>query len=875
MPPHRRDLSRWLLPLFGFAVLLWLLLPASSVAAPHQGIQAYAPFEIVATHLHEPTGLALDPTTGDLFIAEAETGVILRLDSRGSLHTHATGFRRPRGIAWDPGDRTLLVVDERAGTLSRVSGNGSITLLRDDLKNPHRVAVGEDGVLYVTAEEGTGYKLPSRDEGILLQLAPDGSHPQVLVRGLVRSDGLRVLPEGNIRFVAERLRSEPERDGGTVFEFTSGEDLEILVRSGFRRPHDLTLDVLNATYLSANAQFDEWDWERGVIGKAFDEEGVDLFARGLREPQGLVLDPQGNLYVAEADAGRIIKFVAPRSPTFDQQPPAFTREITLALKGTAEPNSLLTVRGARVVYPSQTDVSGQTAVHRSALWFDRRTQLFMQAVTITNTGPRPLAAPLAVAIATISPSGVNLANATTTVNDLPAVEVPLVEGLLRPRETARTTLKFQGLSPHRKLTYTHQIWALRPLAVSDAEGRFSIPVTLSPNTENRLELFATAAFGLGLTSTPAKATVTHDDTPPEVTITAGPRGEIGIPEATFTFTGLDNLTAPEALQYAWALDAGPFTDFQVASPVLLTSLAQGTHLFRVKARDLAGNETPIPAQWMFTVRMLRVTITEPVAGGSVGQGQLLVRGTVEAGGLEAGVTINGIPASIQGTLFAALVPITPDTTTLTAVASTTSGATTSSSVRVNVLPAPSPAVILEAFPAGGPAPLAVTFHLQDNTGRPLKLFELDFDGNGSTDFTATTFGEPQTTYTSQGFFLARLQATDDQNQVYTATALVNVGGIPALEPKWNGMKDALRQGDIPQALTFIHSQARERYEAVFRHLTPSQLSIIDQYLTTIVPVEIGHNGAEYAMRRTRGGELLSFPVWFKMDSDGIWRLWRF
>jgi len=874
-PPHRPDLSRWPLLLFGFAALLWLLLPASSVAAPHQGIQAYAPFEIVATHLHEPTGLALDPTTGDLFIAEAETGVILRLDSRGSLHIHATGFRRPRGIAWDPGDRTLLVVDERAGMLSRISGNGSIALLRDDLKNPHQVAVGEDGALYMTAEEGAGYKLPSRDEGILLQLAPDGSHPQVLVRGLVRPDGLRVLPEGNIRFVAERLRSEPEREGGTVFEFTSGEDLEILVRSGFQRPHDLTLDVLNATYLSADAQFDEPDWERGVIGKAFDEEGVDLFARGLREPQGLVLDPQGNLYVAEADAGRILKFVAPRSATFEPQPPAFTREITLALKGTAEPKSLLTVRGARVVYPSQTDVSGQTAVHRSALWFDRRTQLFMQAVTITNTGSRPLAAPLAVAIATISPSGVNLANATTTVNDLPAVEVPLVEGLLRPRETARTILKFQDLSPHRKLTYTHQIWALRPLVVSDAEGRFSIPVTLSLNTENRLEVFATAAFGLGLTSIPAKATVTHDDTPPEVRITAGPGGEIGIPEATFTFTGQDNLTAPEALQYAWALDAGPFTGFQVASPVLLTSLAQGTHLFRVKARDLAGNETPIPAQWMFTVRMLRVTITEPVAGGSVGQGQLLVRGTVEADGFEVGVTINGIPASIQGTLFAALVPITPDTTTLTAVATTISGATAASSITVSVLPVTPPTIILEAFPPGGVSPLTVTFHVENNTGRLLKLFELDFDGNGSTDFTATTFGEPQNTYASQGLFIARLQATDDQNQVYTATALVNVGGIPALEPKWNGMKDALRQGDIPQALTFIHSQARERYEAIFRQLTPSQLSIIDQYLTAIVPVEIGHNGAEYSMRRTRGGELLSFPVWFRMDADGIWRLWRF
>jgi hypothetical protein len=400
-------------------------------------------------------------------------------------------------------------------------------------------------------------------------------------------------------------------------------------------------------------------------------------------------------------------------------------------------------------------------------------------------------------------------------------------------------------------------------------------VNLTPNTENHLEIFATAGFGLGLTSVPAKFTVTHDDTPPEVKITGGPAAEIGVPEATFTFTGHDNLTAPEALQYAWALDAGPFTGFQAVSPVLLMSLDQGTHLFRVKARDLAGNETPTPAQGIFTVRTLRVAITEPVGGGSVGQGQLLVRGTVEAGGLEVGVTVNGIPASIQGTLFTALVPITLETTTLTAVATTISGATTASTINVSVLPVPPPAIILEAFPPGGVSPLTVTFHVQNNTGRELVLFELDFDGDGSADFTSAAFNEPQTTYAGQGLFVARLKATDDQGQLHTATTLVNVGGMPALEPKWNGMKDALRQGDIPAALTFIHSSTRGRYEAIFRQLTASQLSAIDQYLTTIVPVEIGHNGAEYAMRRSRGGETLSFPVWFQVDTDGIWRLSSF
>jgi len=881
-PPMRwtryRGLAHWPLVFPALAVGLWLLSPAPSAVSSHHSIQA--PVEILASQLHEPTGLALDPATGDLFIAEAETGIILRvrLDSPGppyTVHTHATGFKRPHGLARDPRDGSLLVVDEKAGTLSRIGTDGSIACLRDDLKKPQGVAVAEDGTIYVTAEEGAGFKLPGHEEGILIQLAPNGSNPQLLAKGLMRPTGLRVLGEGSIRFLADRLRTEPERDGGTVFEFTPGEPMETLVRSGFKRPQDLALDVLDATYLSADAQREGGHLERGVIGKAFGDESVALFATGLQEPQGLAFDQQGNLYVAEADAGRILRFLAPRPPTLDPQPPAFTKEVTLTLTGMAEPKSLLTIRGATVPLPPQANVSARVAVRVSGRRWQHRTDLFVQTLALTNTGSTPLAGPLAVVVSSISPPAVTLANATTKVHDQPAVEVPLVEGLLRPGETARVALHFQGLKHNQHLTYTREIWALRPLAVSDAEGHFSIPVNLTPNTENHLEIFATAGFGLGLTSVPAKFTVTHDDTPPEVKITGGPAAEIGVPEATFTFTGHDNLTAPEALQYAWALDAGPFTGFQAVSPVLLMSLDQGTHLFRVKARDLAGNETPTPAQGIFTVRTLRVAITEPVGGGSVGQGQLLVRGTVEAGGLEVGVTVNGIPASIQGTLFTALVPITLETTTLTAVATTISGATTASTINVSVLPVPPPAIILEAFPPGGVSPLTVTFHVQNNTGRELVLFELDFDGDGSADFTSAAFNEPQTTYAGQGLFVARLKATDDQGQLHTATTLVNVGGMPALEPKWNGMKDALRQGDIPAALTFIHSSTRGRYEAIFRQLTASQLSAIDQYLTTIVPVEIGHNGAEYAMRRSRGGETLSFPVWFQVDTDGIWRLSSF
>jgi len=119
----------------------------------------------------------------------------------------------------------------------------------------------------------------------------------------------------------------------------------------------------------------------------------------------------------------------------------------------------------------------------------------------------------------------------------------------------------------------------------------------------------------------------------------------------------------------------------------------------------------------------------------------------------------------------------------------------------------------------------------------------------------------------------------DATATTEATTMVQVSDPAAmdaqLQAQWKGMKDALRRGDIPAALAFIPSESRDRYEATFRRLTPAQLATIDQYLTTIQPVEIGPNGAEYEMLRTRDGQTLSYPVFFQVDVDGVWRIRMF
>ena len=62
-----------------------------------------------------------------------------------------------------------------------------------------------------------------------------------------------------------------------------------------------------------------------------------------------------------------------------------------------------------------------------------------------------------------------------------------------------------------------------------------------------------------------------------------------------------------------------------------------------------------PASRAFTVGpALTVTITEPGDGAAVPAGPIVIRGTVQAGGVEVTVTVNGVPAAVVGTTFLAL-----------------------------------------------------------------------------------------------------------------------------------------------------------------------------------------------------------------------------
>src|SRR5262249_42595543 len=69
-------------------------------------------------------------------------------------------------------------------------------------------------------------------------------------------------------------------------------------------------------------------------------DAVTALAADLRDPQGLAFDADGNLYVADGRAGRVLRFRAPPAPVLEPLP-AFTNRSPIAVRGATEAGARL------------------------------------------------------------------------------------------------------------------------------------------------------------------------------------------------------------------------------------------------------------------------------------------------------------------------------------------------------------------------------------------------------------------------------------------------------------------------------------------------------------------------------------------------------
>jgi hypothetical protein len=92
---------------------------------------------------------------------------------------------------------------------------------------------------------------------------------------------------------------------------------------------------------------------------------------------------------------------------------------------------------------------------------------------------------------------------------------------------------------------------------------------------------------------PAQRTWKVDTVAPNTTITSRPRASTGSSSASFSFTSSERVT------FQCRLDGGVWRG--CASPKSYKGLKNGSHVFRVRAVDAAGNVDKTPDAWSWTV----------------------------------------------------------------------------------------------------------------------------------------------------------------------------------------------------------------------------------------------------------------------------------
>ena len=249
-------------------------------------------------------------------------------------HLLLRGVGRPDDLAFDPQGR-LLFSDEFDGTISRLNANGSVTLLLTDRAGPEGMVVRPDGTI-IFAEQDTNRIMslapgaqtptvlralpgvpssasckhgvdgiafdqttntiivPDSPTGGVYRIGLDGKTFTLLASGIVRPVGAGIDGQGNI-YIADEC-------GGAVWRIPpAGKTTRI---GGFGMPDDVIPDGYgNLLVIDLQPAIHALIRYNPITGQR-----VTLVSRGFIEPQGLVIDAHGNIYVADDYANIIMEY---------------------------------------------------------------------------------------------------------------------------------------------------------------------------------------------------------------------------------------------------------------------------------------------------------------------------------------------------------------------------------------------------------------------------------------------------------------------------------------------------------------------------------------------------------------------------------------
>ena len=243
---------------------------------------------------YSPDDMAFDKQ-GNILFSDVKHGTINRLNSNNTVTQLVSGLAEPEGII-PLGDGSMIVSEQGTNRILSFSPGGHTPAVLRVLPGTNSTANCKAGIDSIALDPTTQTIIvPDSPTGNVYRLSLDGHKMTLLTSGLVRPVGAAVDAKGNV-YLADEC-------GGAVYKITpSGQKTRL---GGFGMPDDVAFD-LQGNLLVVDLLGSAHDLIR--VNQATGKHDI-LASKGLIEPQGLLVDKNGHIFVSDDSANLIMEYI--------------------------------------------------------------------------------------------------------------------------------------------------------------------------------------------------------------------------------------------------------------------------------------------------------------------------------------------------------------------------------------------------------------------------------------------------------------------------------------------------------------------------------------------------------------------------------------
>ncbi len=274
-------------------VALPTTVPPTALPTPTHSLPQRYTSHVLLRGGNRPDDLVFD-REGHLLFSNPHNGTVNRLNANGSVTTLLSGINAPEGLVV-LSDGTLVIAEQGPNRILTLAPGALSTRVLRQLPGVASTTLCKDGVDGIAFDATTNTLIiPDSPTGEIYRLSLDGKTLTLLAVGIVRPVGAAVDAKGNI-YVADEC-------GHALWRIApGGQKIRI---GGFGMPDDVSIDDNGTIFvidldpaIHALIRFNP------VTGTR-----ITLASRGYIEPQGLVLDQRGNIYVSDDFADIIVEY---------------------------------------------------------------------------------------------------------------------------------------------------------------------------------------------------------------------------------------------------------------------------------------------------------------------------------------------------------------------------------------------------------------------------------------------------------------------------------------------------------------------------------------------------------------------------------------